>query len=81
MSKHARTEHPIHDLLAKRWSPLAFADRPVPVDVLHRLLEAARWAPSSYGEQPWAFIIGTKDKPAEYAKVLECLIEFNQGWA
>jgi nitroreductase len=81
MSKHARTDHPIHDLLADRWSPLAFADRPVPVDVLRRLLEAARWAPSSYNEQPWAFIIATKDKPEEFQKLLHCLVPGNQTWA
>jgi nitroreductase len=81
MSKLARTDYPIHDLLAKRWSPLAFADRPVPVDVLRRLLEAARWAPSSYNEQPWAFIVATKDKPDEFQRLLGCLVPGNQTWA
>jgi len=81
MSKHARTDHPIHDLLAKRWSPLAFADRPVPHDVLRRLLEAARWAPSSYNEQPWAFIVATNDKPDEFQKLLHCLVPGNRTWA
>ena len=81
MSKQARTDHPIHDLLAKRWSPLAFAERPVPVDVLRRLLEATRWAPSSYNEQPWAFIVGTKDNPDEFEKLLHCLVPGNQTWA
>lgn len=81
MSKQARTDYPIHDLLTKRWSPLAFADRPVPVDVLRRLLEAARWAPSSYNEQPWAFIVATKDRPDEFQKLLHCLVPGNQTWA
>jgi len=81
MDKHARADHPIHELLKKRWSPLAFADRPVPVDVLRRLLEAARWAPSSYNEQPWAFIVATKDKPDEFQKLLHCLVPGNQTWA
>jgi len=81
MEKPAKTDHPIHELLAKRWSPRAFDPRPVEPAKLQSLLEAARWAPSSYNEQPWAFIIGTKDKPADFAKVLECYVEFNQGWA
>ncbi len=81
MSRLAKTDYPIHELLQKRWSPRAFADKPVEPDKLKRLLEAARWAPSSFNGQPWAFIIGAKDQPADYAKVLSCLVEFNQSWA
>jgi nitroreductase len=81
MDKPAPTDHPIHDLLRRRWSPRAFADRPVDRDTLLRLLEAARWAPSSYNEQPWAFLLGTRDQPQEHARVLGCLVEFNQSWA
>lgn len=81
MEKPAKTEYPIHDLLSRRWSPRAFDSKLIEPAKIKCLLEAARWAPSSYNEQPWAFLIGTKDKPAEFAKVLECFIEFNQGWA
>ena len=81
MDKPALNDHPIHDLLRKRWSPRAFANRPVEREKLLSLLEAARWAPSSFNEQPWAFILATHEQPAEYARVLSCLIEFNQGWA
>jgi nitroreductase len=73
--------HPIHDLLQKRWSPRAFADRPVESEKLVSMLEAARWAASSYNQQPWSFIVATKDRPAEYARLFSCLIEFNQAWA
>jgi nitroreductase len=79
--KRARNEHPIHDLLARRWSPRAFADRPVEPAKLRSLLEAARWAPSSFNEQPWAFVVATKDQPDEFARMLGCLVEFNQTWA
>ena len=81
MDNPTLNDHPIHDLLRKRWSPRAFSSRPVERETLLRLLEAARWAPSSYNEQPWAFILATHDQPAEYARVLGCLIEFNQSWA
>jgi nitroreductase len=81
MEKPAKTDHPIHDLLSRRWSPRAFDSRLVEPEKLTSLLEAARWAPSSYNEQPWAFIVGTKDKPEDFAKVLQTFIEFNQGWA
>src|SRR4051794_22674846 len=73
--------HPIHELIARRWSPRAFADRPVAPEVLARLFEAARWAPSSFNEQPWSFIVATKEQPEDYARLLACLAEKNQSWA
>jgi nitroreductase len=81
MERPASNNYPIHDLLRQRWSPRAFDARPVEKAKLLSLLEAARWAPSSYNEQPWALLIATKDQPADYAKVLECLVDFNRGWA
>jgi len=72
---------PIHDVISHRWSPRAFDSRPVEPEKLRSLFEAARWAASSYNAQPWYFIVGTKDDPENYKKVLECFVEFNQGWA
>ncbi|MEH1828612.1 MAG: nitroreductase family protein [Nostoc sp.] len=79
--KLAQTQYPVHDFIRSRWSPRAFADRPVEQDKLLSLLEAARWAPSSYNYQPWSFIVATKDEPTEYNRLLSTLVEFNQGWA
>jgi nitroreductase len=79
--KRATTDHPIHELIATRWSPYAFADRPVSKELLRSLFEAARWAASSYNEQPWSYIVATKEDPAEYEKILGCLVEANQEWA
>ncbi|MUG93553.1 nitroreductase [Scytonema sp. UIC 10036] len=79
--KLAETEYPIHDFIRRRWSPRAFADRPVEQEKLLTLLEAARWAPSSYNHQPWSFIVATKDDPTEHQRLLSTLVEFNQGWA
>ncbi|KAF3889585.1 MULTISPECIES: nitroreductase family protein [Nostocales] len=79
--KLAATEYPIHDLIRRRWSPRAFADRPVEQEKLLTLLEAARWAPSSYNHQPWSFIVATKDDPTEHKRLLSTLAELNQGWA
>lgn len=81
MEKRANTDHPIHEILAQRWSPRAFADRPVEREKLLRLFEAARWAASSFNEQPWRFIVGTRDEPEQYEKVLSCLNEYNRQWA
>jgi nitroreductase len=81
MNTKAKTDHPIQDLIAERWSPYAFADRPVPLNLLRSLFEAARWASSSYNEQPWSYIVATKDDPGGYARLLSCLVEGNQQWA
>ena len=56
MKKPAPTEYDVHELIRERWSPRAFADRPVPAEILCQLLEAARWAASSFNEQPWAYL-------------------------
>jgi nitroreductase len=79
--KHASPDHPISELVAKRWSPYGFSDRPVSKDDLRSLLEAARWAPSSYNEQPWSYVVATKDDAENFKKVLSCLVEGNQAWA
>jgi nitroreductase len=80
-AKHAKPQHPIHELLVKRFSPYGFSDRPVAKADLLSLFEAARWAPSSYNEQPWTYIVATREEPEEYARVHSCLVEGNQGWA
>ena len=79
--KQATLDHPIHELIAKRWSPYAFADRAVSDDDLRSLFEAARWAASSYNEQPWSYIVATKAQPEEFGRLLSCLVEGNQPWA
>lgn len=71
----------IHPLIEKRWSPRAFSDRPIEAEALLQLFEAARWAASSYNEQPWRFIVATRDDLLHYARLLGCLSEFNQKWA
>ena len=81
MRKPAPADRPIHPLLAERWSPYAFTDEGVAEEDLIALFEAARWAASSYNEQPWRFIVARREEPAAFAKVLSCLVPFNQGWA
>ena len=81
MKKTASAEYPIAELLAERWSPRAFADRSVEPAALRQLFEAARWAASSFGEEPWHYIVATRENPAEFQKLLSCLVEANQRWA
>lgn len=81
IDKSASTDYPIHELLAARWSPYAFAERSVSDDDLCSLFEAARWAPSSYNEQPWNYVVAKRENSEEFQKLLCCLVEGNQTWA
>jgi nitroreductase len=81
MEKLADTIYPIEPILQQRWSPRAFAERPVEPEKLRRLLEAARWAASCANQQPWYFIVATREDATEYARLLSCLRENNQQWA
>ena len=80
MEKPAPIRYPINELIQRRWSPRAFADRPVEPQLLHSLFEAARWAASSYNEQPWGFILAHKHDAEEFEPIADCLIEANV-WA
>ncbi|MCL6481369.1 MAG: nitroreductase family protein [Firmicutes bacterium] len=81
MEKPAETAFPVHELIRRRWSPVGFDPRPVPKHTLLTLLEAARWAPSSFNDQPWAFLVATKENEAEFRRLLDCLTPGNQLWA
>jgi nitroreductase len=79
--KRALTDYPIHQFFKERWSPYAFQDRPVSEADLCSLFEAARWSASSYNEQPWNYLIATKEHPDQFQQLLSCLVEANQLWA
>jgi len=81
MDKPAETHYPVHDLIARRWSPRALDPRPVPAAQIRSLLEAARWAASSFNEQPWSFLVARREDTAEFEKMLACLVAANQAWA
>jgi nitroreductase len=71
----------INEILRRRWSPREYEDRPIEPEKLHSLFEAARWASSCYNEQPWRFVIATRDDAANFARMLGMLMELNQKWA
>jgi nitroreductase len=81
MERAAITAVPVHELIRNRWSPRAFAEKPVSAETLRALFEAARWAPSSNNEQPWAYLVATQDDAENFAKMLSVLVEFNANWA
>jgi nitroreductase len=78
--KPAPADHPIFDLLARRWSTRAFADRPVTSDTLASLFEAARWAPSSGNQQPWSYLVAPKENATEHERLASVLVPGN-AWA
>lgn len=73
----------VTSLITRRWSPYAFCPKtPVESEKLMACFEAARWAPSSYNEQPWYFSYADKFvDPESHAKMVSFMVEFNQQWA
>ena len=55
MKRTAPVAHPVHEIIAERHSPRCFDGRSINPETLASLFEAARWAPSSFNEQPWRF--------------------------
>jgi len=76
-------QSPVERLFANRWSTRAFdADKQVNSEQLATCLEAARWAPSCFGEEPWHFIaVDRFSDETAWQKVLDCLAAKNQLWA
>lgn len=81
MEKPAITDHPIHELLASRWSPRAFTERNLSDDEIDTLLESARWAASCFNAQPWRFIVASRQQGEAFDALVGCLMEANQAWA
>ncbi|MEY3288523.1 MAG: hypothetical protein RLZZ419_765 [Pseudomonadota bacterium] len=82
-NKPAITGVKIHNIIEKRWSPRAFdADKPVSHDDLLALLEAARWAPSCFNDQPWRFVVCDKaTDDSGWQNALAVIVEKNRLWA
>jgi nitroreductase len=82
MQKTANTSVPINAMIANRWSPRAFdASKAVSHEQIIALLEAARWAPSCFGDEPWRFIVWDKNTDAaSWQQAFDCLAPSNQTW-
>lgn len=80
MGTNRKAGYKINSLLLERWSPRAMSGESLNDEELMALFEAARWAPSSYNNQPWRFIYAKRN--TEYwEKFLAFMVEFNQSWA
>jgi nitroreductase len=76
----APVDHPILELLARRWSTRAYTAQSIEPETLRLLFEAARWAPSSGNGQPWNFLLARKEDAAEFEKLASVLNPGN-AWA
>lgn len=81
LGRPAPADPSIHRPLAERWSPRSFADEAVSSEDLAGLLEAARWAPSCFNEQPWRFLVAAREDEEGFGRLLETLVEGNREWA
>ena len=74
---------PVHELIAKRWSGRAYDPKKmIARKEIISMLEAARWAPSCFGYQPWRYVVCDKaSNELSWEKLLKCLSEGNQSWA
>ncbi len=79
-SEKRRADHPIDKLFLDRWSPRAMSGEPIDLDDLMVLFEAARWAPSSFNNQPWRILFARRDT-VHWPVFLDLLTKSNQRWA
>src|SRR4051812_34679324 len=78
-SEFRKPEHPIDQIFLDRWSPRALAGTPIPEAQIMSLFEAAKWAPSSYNNQPWRILYGRRDTP-QWSLFFDLLAEPNKVW-
>lgn len=81
MHKSNVIEYPVTDLIEQRRSRRAYSSQPIETEKIYSLFEAARWAPSSMNEQPWAYLYATQDQPELWNELLNTLNESNRVWA
>jgi nitroreductase len=75
-----KPDHPVDELFLDRWSPRAMSGEEIPEEDLLTLFEAARWAPSSYNNQPWRMLYARRDTK-HWQTFLDLLVEGNKVWA
>ena len=80
VSDYRRAEYGCDPLFVERWSPRAMSGEPIRPGELMPLIEAAKWAPSSFNNQPWRFIYGYRDKEG-WKTLLGLLEPGNASWA
>lgn len=80
MSFKRESQYPVAPWFLDRWSPRAFKPVQLTDEQLMTIFEAARWAPSSYNNQPWRFIYAHR-QTSSWEKLFGLLVDFNKQWA
>ena len=80
ISTYRQPEYAVEALFVNRWSPRAMSGEALSETELMTLFEAAKWAPSSYNNQPWRFLYAKRDTP-HWSRLFDLLIPGNQQWA
>src|ERR1044072_508296 len=75
-----KTRYKINSIFIERWSPRSMTGESITDETLLSLFEAARWAPSSFNNQPWRFLYAKKDTP-NWNIFFNLLSEGNRTWA
>ncbi len=75
-----KPDHAVDSIFLDRWSPRAISGEEVPEAELMSLFEAARWAPSSYNNQPWRYVYARRSSP-KWSEFLDLLVPQNRSWA
>jgi nitroreductase len=70
----------INPLILNRWSPRSMTGEELDDGILMTLFEAARWAPSSFNNQPWRFIYAKRNTD-HWERLFNLLLEGNKTWA
>jgi nitroreductase len=71
--------YPINPLILNRWSPRSMTGEELGEHDIMSLFEAARWAPSSFNNQPWRFIYA-KRNTVHWDRLFNLLVEANKLW-
>ena len=79
VTAYRKPKFPVHPWILSRWSPRAMTGEALSDAELFSLFEAARWAPSSYNNQPWRFLYGKRETP-QWDFFFNLMIDFNKGW-
>lgn len=79
IKQYRTANYPIHPVLLNRWSPRSMTGESLSDEEISALFEAARWAPSSYNEQPWRFLYATSNSP-EWPLFFNLMFDFNKSW-
>ncbi len=78
--KKRNLRYNINPIFVNRWSPRSMSGEEISHDDLMGLFEAARWAPSSYNNQPWRFIYA-KRNTENWDRIYSLMVEGNKIWA